>query len=243
MKKILLILLLAGTAVCAQAQVQFGPKLGLNLTKMSTDDPAMDELERTMGTGVNFGAAMSIDINEMFSFAPELSFSRKGEKFTYEFTEGDPDMGQFTAKINMTLKLNYIDMPLLVRATFGDNFKWYLNAGPTLGYWAGGKVLGSVSMNGMPLGSQTFKIKFVDGVAAEPTEESDYMEISKDDANRFEVGASFGGGAILPVLNQKLLIDARYTLGLTDMANEMEGVGSKLRNNVASFSVIYLFSK
>lgn len=243
MKKILLTLALAGAALCAQAQVQFGPKLGLNVSKMNMDDMEMEGLERTMTTGVNLGIATNFQINDRFSFAPELSFSRKGERFTYSFSEQDPDGFGFSGKIGMTAKFSYIDMPLLLRANFGESFKWYLNAGPTLGYWAGGKAVMKVEMEDFPSMSRTLKIKFVDGEAQEPSEESSYLEVPKDEANRFEVGASFGGGAMLPVLNQNLLIDARYTLGLTDMAKEIDGLGTKARNNVFSLSVIYLFTK
>ncbi|WP_224999946.1 porin family protein [Cesiribacter sp. SM1] len=234
MKKVFLTLVLAGTAALAQAQIQIGPKVGVNVATMNLGERE-NKVEDGIGyaAGLNVGVASNIRFTKMLSFAPEISFSQKGYKY---------DLGTSTMNgtEEETFKTNYIDMPLLLRGTFGSVVKAYVNAGPTLSYWLSGRYEGKGNYTENEV-TQPFaydlEVKFVKEYDQIETE--DFVEVSKEHANRFEVGASFGGGVMLPVAGKNFLVDARYTLVWKDIYNEMDA-NEKERNKFLTLSVIYL---
>ena len=244
MKKVFLTLLLAGTAVCAQAQVHIGPKLGVNFATSDLGDRA-DKDENGVGyaAGVNIGAAADIRFFKMFSFAPEISFSQKGYKYSIDEQSSLRQSSKYTTK--ETFKANYIDIPLLLRATFGNSLKGYVNAGPTLSYWLNGRYNGQGVFTEAGTSkdySYNVQVKFIDEYTGEEDLTDDIVEVRHDHANRFEIGASFGGGVMVPVAGRQLLIDARYTFAGKDIYNEMKA-NEEAKNSMLSLSLMYLLGK
>lgn len=246
MKKLLLAVVLAGTAAYAQAQVQIGPKVGLNVSTMDLGDSEEKE-EKSIGStlGLNIGVAANIKFSDAFSFAPELSFSQRGygnlKYSTFEIYEGTDVTVEY--KTEESFRASYMELPLLFRGTFGGAVKGYVNAGPSLGYWLGGRYKGEGSGE-TPDGTLPFTfdldVKFVDEYKEYVTEE--FVEVSKEDANRLQIGAAIGGGVILPVAGKSLLVDARYTLAFNDIYNNMPEK-EKARNKGFALSLIYLLGK
>lgn len=237
MKKVFLTLVLVGTAALAQAQVQIGPKVGVNIATMDLGDRE-DKVADGVGyaTGLNIGVASNIKFTEMFSFAPEISFSQKG----YKYALGSSTISGTEEE---TFKTNYIDMPLLLRGTFGSSVKGYVNAGPSLSYWLSGRYKGNGNYTENEITvpfNYDLEVKFVEEYDKIKTE--DFVEVSKEHANRFEVGASFGGGFMLPLAGNNILVDARYTLVWKDLYKEMDA-NEKERNKFFTLSVIYLLGK
>ena len=96
------------------------------------------------------------------------------------------------------MKLAYLEIPVLFKLSLGTgSTKPYLMAGPTIGL--------NLSANmEMSMGGTSVEVDVSD-----LTETIDY-------------GLAFGGGVSFPLGNNSLFIEARYTLGLADIAKEGE---------------------
>lgn len=127
MKKFVLSLgLLMGATCAANAQeARFGIKAGGSLTNFGGKDAA-DGKSKFGGHG---GVFANFGINDMFSIQPEVLFSMKGAKSEDKFTGGGSSV-----TINSTQSLSYIDVPVLVKASTGDNAGLFFEAGPQVGF-------------------------------------------------------------------------------------------------------------
>ncbi|SFQ41598.1 porin family protein [Hymenobacter arizonensis] len=121
MKKVILSLgLLAGVATAAQAQeVRFGLKGGVNYSTITSKDDSDAESKIGLLGGVfaNFG------LSDLISIQPEVLYSQKGAQMK--------DMS------DVKVKLNYIDVPVLVKVNAGGLF---FEGGPQVGFLTTAKV-------------------------------------------------------------------------------------------------------
>lgn len=235
MKRIGLTIVLAWVAWAAMAQVQIGPKVGLNLSTLSNWGELEEGEEKPLLAGFNAGLAANMMISEHFSVAPEVLFSQKGLKYRAQQTFVDAT-GTLDYTNTMAVTLSYLEVPLLARVTFGNTFKGYVNIGPSVGYWLGGRYKAEGYMEGEPF-SEREKLKFVDQYSDNNSE----GEIQRDEANRLELGAVVGGGLMVATSAGDVLLDLRYQRGLTSIQKLEESEDDRLENNTLSVSVIYLF--
>lgn len=106
-----------------QAQeMRGGIKGGLNLSTLYIDD-VKDENVRV---GFSAGIFSQLPITENFAIQPELNFSTKGSKATY-----DNVIFQGESKFN----LSYLDLPVLATFKLGDDAD--IHVGPYFGYLVG----------------------------------------------------------------------------------------------------------
>ena|SRR5690554_1893 len=97
----------------AQQQVKFGPKAGVNFSKISDIDDA------EMKTGFHVGAVAEIKFNDKFSVQPELLYSTQGAKIDKNGFEAD-------------FKNDYINIPIMAKYYIVDGFS--VEAGPQVGF-------------------------------------------------------------------------------------------------------------
>lgn len=209
----LMIMMFATAAVMAQAQ--FGVRSGFNVATISQSAAEFPEAEEPWKPGFNLGLASQFRMGEMFSIAPELMYTQRG--YLVEYGAGWENR----------VRYDYLNVPVMFRAAFGDVLKGYVNAGPTLGYLLGGRYR---TEGTLPAGLT-------------PLDEKIVFEGTSDnrwdlDANRLEIGGAIGGGIMLDTEGGSFLIDLRYTQGFTEIANFSEDDGYK--NQVVSVSLIYL---
>lgn len=148
MKKVVLIAIALVTFGFANAQekakknseVSIGGKVGLNLANIVGDDAG----DANMYVGFNAGLFFEIPVNDKFSIQPELLYSAQGSKSEGNFEGYD---------IDATLKLNYINVPVMFKYKVANNFS--LEAGPYAGILASAKV--KVKVDGY--GSDTASVK------------------------------------------------------------------------------------
>lgn len=117
MKKFLLPLLALAAFNFGTAQeesIRFGAKAGLNIANLVGDADETNDAK----IGFNFGAVVEIPVTEKFAVQPELLFSTQGVKDDSEGTD-------------VTLKLNYINIPLMAKYYVAEGFS--LQAGPQIG--------------------------------------------------------------------------------------------------------------
>jgi hypothetical protein len=105
---------------------KFGIKGGVNLANMYVDD-VKDE---NMKVGLNAGFFAKIPVTRGFSIQPELLYSSKGAKLTYD----NALFGNGEYRFN----LHYIELPVLGVINIAKNFN--LQAGPYVSYLAGADI-------------------------------------------------------------------------------------------------------
>lgn len=105
---ITIMFLAAGTATAQN--VNIGVKGGLNSFNIETDDNSGFDSK----IGLNFGLLGHIHLNDQYAFQPEFVYSMQGAE------SGNTD-----------IKLDYINVPLLVQYMFDNGFR--IQAGPQIG--------------------------------------------------------------------------------------------------------------
>jgi len=135
---------------------EFGVKGGFNMSNfLSDDDEATDE---NILYGFNAGVYATLPISDFVAIQPEVLFTTRGSELEYDTAFGSG---------NTKFKLNYIEVPLLVRVNITKNFN--LQAGGYASYLVSSKVTGD--------GSVEFD-----------------QEIDTDDLNKFDAGIAAGVG-------------------------------------------------
>lgn len=222
MKKLLVGIALI-VVVSASAQTII-PKAGITLSTLdgetSVSYPEESDSYKSV-TGFSFGVGYRIGFGDLISLQPELLFVQKGWKREYSFFY-NPEDGYENIT---TVKLNYLELPILLRVALGpDNFKFHVNAGPSIGF----------GLNG----THEIKYRYISGIINEQVYEGDvkfeerpenYEGYDLHIPNRIEFGAQIGGGV---TLFNKIMVDIRYGLGLTDLSDD-----GKSKNKVLQFTV------
>ncbi len=224
MKKTLLIACVMVCALCASAQVTIIPKAGFTLSKIAFDDTEGMKPK----IGLNLGVGANMVLSDVFSVQPELQFIQKG----YAFKESESSFG-IKAEYKERVSINYLEIPLLFKASFGsDDLKFFLNAGPSIGFGLGGKGKVEFSLSGQDMNEsddEEFKVRF--GDIDESNEEVTYFD------NRIDVGIQLGGGILIA---NKVVIDIRYGLGMSNLVDEQGNLTAedvKSKNRVFQFTV------
>jgi hypothetical protein len=105
---------------------KFGIKGGLNLTSLYVDNVSSEHMK----AGFNAGVFAKLPVTEGFSIQPELLYSVKGAKDTYDnFLQGS---GQYR------FNLGYVELPVLAVVNLGKNFN--IHAGGYAAYLVSANV-------------------------------------------------------------------------------------------------------
>lgn len=162
-----------------------GIKGGLNFTNLYTDD--VDD--NNVLSSFNAGVYANLPVSPAVSIQPELNFSRKGAELVYDnaFATG-----------TTRLKLNYLEMPVLLKLNVTPNFN--IHFGPYAAYLINGKAT-----NESNNGSFNFE-----------------ENINNDDLNKWDYGLS--GGVGFDFASTSLGI--RYNYGLQTIGKERNFGGS-----------------
>lgn len=203
MKKLLLTLIVGFTCLpVAFAQVTLLPKVGFNVANVRFDDgdfrrilPPMSINTRARA-GFVMGLGANLPIDKLWSVQTELLYISKG------FAADDRNIeGQYS--------LNYLEIPLLIKATFGNReLSFYGNGGLSLGYLLGGRVKGGWNDDD----DYNEKIDF----------EDNSLVLNEVDANRIDIGLNLGGGISFEAGGFPMFVDLRYNAGLVDYDQEAE---------------------
>jgi len=135
---------------------EYGVKGGFNMSNLYGSGDDVDD--NNILYGFNAGVYATLPISDFVAIQPELLFTTKGSKLEYNsaFASGD-------AKF----RLNYIELPLLVRVNVTKNFN--IHAGGYASYLVSSKISGN--------GTVDFD-----------------QNIDTDDLNKFDAGLSAGVG-------------------------------------------------
>ena len=164
--------------------------------------------------GFSGGLFFQYNFKKVVSLRTNIAFERKGFTFPIQRTDSNGNLlGEFTANSNY----DYMTLPILVRATFGDRVQFFVNAGPYFGY----------------LIKQTFVSKG-DNI---PTVTDNQTSLTK----RFDTGISTGLGLSVPIKTKfAFSFEVRNNLGLYNV-NAMPAPNNST-NKTSSTSLILGFN-
>lgn len=197
-------LLLFASAVHAQVAI----KAGVNFANMNleSEDVDLTELATDGSTKFTVGASFIVPlVGDLLAFQPEVLFTQKGTESTFK-----------VAGIEQTLDYtyNYIDIPILLRAslgrTYGDGLGIYVNGGVYAGFALSGKTE-------LTIGNTTT--------------ETDINFDDVDNQSRVDFGIAVGGGLTIG----NIMFDLRYNHGTNnlldnDANNNNDGDFDKLQH-------------
>lgn len=209
MKKIFSLLLSVSViGFTAQAQLEVGLKLGVNMANQASD---VEGFESSGTTGLYFGVPVRIALSDNLVVQPEIAYMQKGSGLDYTFEVP----GFLTSETTGKSILNYVEIPIMVQYLLGSgDIKPYVTAGPSIGLGMGYKSSGT---------SKTTTTDIFTGV--ETTVEEDF-----DDSGSFEdAGLSgidfsigFGGGVIAAMGPGSLSLNLLYNLGLANIYDDKD---------------------
>ena len=210
MKKIFLSLVLCSFVGAMFAQgAKFGITAGLNTSTVNTNNT--EGAKVGYKAGFQAGVVMDLGITPNFSVIPELNFSQKGAKISFD--EGE--------KVDWNMTLNYLTLPINLAYKFdlGMDQKFMIFAGPYLGY-------GLSTSNKMKGG----------GIEIDPSEYGFDMKFGStdEDLNPLDYGLNVGIG----YQYTKIFFKLQYNLGL---ANLSRYEGDSMKNSNVAVTVGYMF--
>ncbi len=132
MKKVFALIAAAIVCMSASAQVQFGAKVGFDMTNFWGKD-----VEHGMKPGYQAGLVMEYKFNPNFAIAPEVVFASQGGKskaFALDITNNDINLT--TTDIKYTA--NYINVPVMLKYYVTPEFS--IDFGPQVGFNVFNKV-------------------------------------------------------------------------------------------------------
>lgn len=181
-------------SISAGAQKRIGLIGGLNFSDMTSSD----DIDFESKTAFGFGCLIDLKLSEKFNLQVEPMYLKK--------SVNKPEMENDPAG---RIRYAYLELPVFLKAEFGENVKPYVLFGPIISYLLSGKME-------------------IDALGV--TFEGDTKSISKS----IDIGAGFGAGISYPMGNFSLFIEGRYTFGLTDFN---KGGDIDLEYNVMSQTV------
>lgn len=147
-----------------------------------------------MKAGFTVGGLVTVDINDNFAVQSGLLWTRKGGDGDVTLRGDIPGLGVVDLTANVTMTLDYIDIPILGVLSFpaGETMRFRAMAGPVL----------------------SFNTKAdVDIEVAGYSQSEDFG----DNVKPVDVGGLIGAGLVIPAGALNVIFDARYTMGFTSI--------------------------
>jgi hypothetical protein len=182
--------------------------------------------------GPIFGLSADIGLARRLSLAIDLNYTSQGglrtgmQPITMELPPSLPvPPGTILyADFRNENILDYVEIPVLARLTFGDKIRFFVDAGPYFGYLVRARALtrGTSALFLDEAGTQPIVIP--------PDTEPLIVDLGattnvKDSLKRTNFGLSGGGGLICPLGPGDLSLEARFQLGLTTLQKNPETDG------------------
>jgi len=153
---------------------------GVNIAGMDLND---DGLDREISTRylVGIGGVFGFSLGKNLFLQLEPMYLQKGGV-----------MEQYAPSPDLFIKSSFLEVPLFLKITFGENIRPYILAGPTVGFLLDSEVKGEIS-------GLTFK--------------ADLKNILK----RIDFGIGLGAGVSFSLGKSSVFLEGRYTFGLSNI--------------------------
>lgn len=179
---------LQSVKLLAQTQVSIGFKAGSNFAQWQYSEPSSSVQKSAIG--LTASVPVEFQFNQLLGLQTELGFIQKGERSEF-------GNGSYSSRVT----LNFIELPVVGRLSFGKGLKMVISFGPFGGFALNGKV----KYSGSNTPGQSVGIDF-----------------EKDDVSRVDAGLLMGLGIKGPVANGYFTLDVRYAYGLIDVSTESQ---------------------
>ncbi len=246
----LLILLLQADSAMSQS-TWIGFKGGISIPDLS-GGRAVTPLSSgyTSRLAANFGVQSEFVVHENFSLQVELNYAGQGGQHNGmqaitnlppELSSSVPPGTYLYANFKNKAILDYLELPILARLSWGRTLAFYANAGPYLGYLlhAKEKTSGTSTIyadaKGDPLTIQGYPV---------PPQNFDATTDVTSSIKRFNVGATGGVGLAWPLTpKNKLFFDARFEYGFINIQKYSEDGKNNTGNVLLSLGYAYRLGK
>jgi Outer membrane protein beta-barrel domain len=210
MKKLITFLVFYFLVSCISAQkTGIGLRLNAHFANWSTIDPELVSQNLKSTTGLSLSVPFEFKLSSMFSIQPELMYIQKGVSSLYTSS---------STTIDKTATVNYLELPILFKASFLEESPIGIGllAGPSLG---------------LALGGTSKEIRTKSSSVTTTSSALDFTYYQK-----FEIGAHIGVNATYTLGTGKLIFDARYLLGFTNLNSTPNSTSIQTLKN-AGFSI------
>ena len=214
---------------------KLGFRGGLNLTSLTDFDNNLNyslqgssgiyysPASQSFGPALNAGLAAQIAFSPLFSLQPEANYFQGGGDYSLTVFGGST-----SGTIDMRVRLNYIQIPLLAKLSLGNgNVKFNLFGGPAFAFTLNGKMTAEAKAMG---NSRTF---------------SQDLKVEDGGLSSLDVQAVVGAGLTIEAGSGDFIIDLRYIRGFSDINNYGNmPIPSFIKpnyNSVIGINVGYLF--
>ncbi len=153
---------------------------GVNIAGMDLNDNGLDR-EISTRYLVGLGGVFGVSLSKNVSLQLEPMYLQKGGI-----------LEQYAPSPDLFIKSSFLEVPLFLKITFGENIRPYILAGPTVGFLLNSEIKGEVS-------GLTFK--------------ADLNNILK----RIDFGIGLGAGVSFPLGKGSVFLEGRYTFGLSNI--------------------------
>ncbi len=180
----------------------------------------------TSRQGPYFGLTADIPLTGRFSLAVDLNYVSQGglrrgmQPITMDTSQLPIPPGTLIyADFRNETILDYLEVPVMARVTFGSKLRFFFDLGPYAGYLVRGKAV-----------TKGVSALYLDEAGTMPIiipPDTEPLQVDlgattdvKDSIHPFNVGLAGGGGLILPVGPGQIVLEARFQLGLGDLQKD-----------------------
>ena len=228
----ILLLLISSAAPAASPadQIQVGAHGGLSIPNIRDGD---NEFSRgyTSRKGPFIGLFAEFRFHSNFFLRAEVNYASQGGKW-----DGrqpviidlpgliiPPDVILYADFNNETI-LDYLEVPVLAGLTWGEKPRFFINAGPYVGFLVRAKTITS-GMSTLYLDDAGTPLLIPPDFQPLPPLSFDATTDSKNDINDLSAGIAGGIGLAIPAGPGELILGVRFSLGLTNIQADVEAYG------------------
>ncbi len=218
----------------AVTPIKIGAKVGYSLGNLTSIETNIYTEDYESTSGIDFGLTAEFELTKLISIQTELNYTSRGGKrngmqpvtgnaLTEELNMFLPFLGQPTigsenplyAEFDSESKLKYLEVPVLAKFGWGDNFRFYGEIGPYVGILLSAKqeTSGLSQFYYDAVGTQPIQIP-IDGdlgnLVELPAQSIDAETNIKDDLKTVNFGGIVGIGIIKSISDKsEVYFDAR----------------------------------
>jgi len=216
----ILILLVFGLCVQANAQFSLGIKSGLTMSWVNSGSeiPLECRIYEPVKMGLNFGLVGQYQFNEHLNIRTELLYNQRG--YDRRISHRELESGE-----KYVSSLKYFEVPVLLSAGLGNEyFNAYVIGGPSISYWTGGNKQATMTNEGNITQSSE---DYIFHNNFRRTDDA-LLYMAPNEINRLDVGANVGTGLLINTKKSSVAVEGRYYYGFNSyLKNNSEP--SKLR--------------
>ena len=229
--------------VCKPHEFAIGVLGGANLSILYTGSQEINK-NYGFGVGYNVGLTGSYAINDLFSVVTEVNFAylSSERKDMQPLLSNSPYQNAaypLYASFKKTETFDYFEVPAMFRVTTGKKVKFYVNAGPYIGFVSNARIEAS---------GRSLLYRDLSGQVPEGSNNTMYSmdgsQVTTGSINTVSFGLTGGLGVGYTFGRNMVVFDARYDIGLTNIrANTAVNGKNNMQTIMAGLGYSYVLYK